>query len=69
VQDGAHNSGKTSAYRSGARIVTVRAALPGHYALMDLLRAVAVKDTATVLRLLAVSPALAAARLEEGATR
>jgi hypothetical protein len=49
--------------------VTVRAALPGHYALMDLLRAVAVKDTATVLRLLAVSPALAAARLEEGATR
>jgi hypothetical protein len=36
---------------------------------MDLLRAIAVGDAATLLRLLAASPAVATARLEEGATR
>jgi hypothetical protein len=49
--------------------VTRGAGGPPRHALMDLMRAVAKGDAATALRLLTASPALANARLQDGATR
>jgi hypothetical protein len=69
VYDGAHNSGKTSASRIEGHSLTRGAGQPPSHALMDLVRAVAKGDAATALRLLALSPTLASARLKDGATR